>query len=177
MTANPTELVARAIAQAEAKRKYGIDRGAEEAWEAGTDYARSEWLADAEAAIAAREAAPPVTPEGQVTEALQGVVEAWEALPGNRHYGVREVQEWMSGDMKPAIDAARFALANRPVAPEPHAGVSEEEIDRAVRYASYQDYETVYASRELQMIYIGVKAGLALAEQRASVAPVQDDEP
>jgi hypothetical protein len=46
------ERTAKAICQAKTKRHYGIERGADEAWTSATDYARSEWLADARAAIA-----------------------------------------------------------------------------------------------------------------------------
>ena len=44
-------------------------------------------------------------------EALRAVVAAWEALPGGRDYSIRIVQDWLVKDMKPAIDAARAALA------------------------------------------------------------------
>jgi hypothetical protein len=49
--------------------------------------------------------------EDAVTEALRGFVRAWEALPGNRHYGAHEVQRWISGPMKTAVDDARAAIA------------------------------------------------------------------
>ena len=44
-------------------------------------------------------------------EPLKAVVAAWEALPGGRNYSQRVVQDWLVDDMKPAIDAARVAIA------------------------------------------------------------------
>jgi hypothetical protein len=60
------ERVARAMAADQSKRLYGIDRGQDEAWEANTDYGRTELLADARAAIAAHEATR--TPEAAQVE-------------------------------------------------------------------------------------------------------------
>jgi hypothetical protein len=42
--------------------------------------------------------------------ALLRVVEAWEALPGGRHYSPREVEEWLRNKMTPAINEARDVL-------------------------------------------------------------------
>jgi hypothetical protein len=63
------ERVARAMAADQSKRLYGIDRGQDEAWEANTDYGRTELLADARAAIAAYEAT-------RTPEAAQGDIAA-----------------------------------------------------------------------------------------------------
>jgi hypothetical protein len=65
------------------------------------------------------------------------------------------------------VDLCDAALAaTNTVAPEPHAGVSE-----AMRFEARQTGDTANAMAdwELDAIY--------LAMQRASVAPVQDDEP
>lgn len=51
--------VAKAICAATSKRHYSIDRGTDEAWAAAPDYARSEWVADAEAALTAMRSAEP----------------------------------------------------------------------------------------------------------------------
>lgn len=53
------ERVARAIAADRDKRHYSIDRSPADAWLFLTDYARSEFLAEAAAAIAAMFPAPP----------------------------------------------------------------------------------------------------------------------
>lgn len=42
-------------------------------------------------------------------KALQDVINAWEVLPGGM-YRPRQVQDWLVGDMKPAIDALRSLL-------------------------------------------------------------------
>jgi hypothetical protein len=42
--------------------------------------------------------------------ALNDVVDAWEKLKGNRHHSISDVQNWMSGDMYPAIEASRRIL-------------------------------------------------------------------
>lgn len=42
--------------------------------------------------------------------ALIGVVRAWNALSAG-YYSPREIQFWLSNDLKPAIDAARSALS------------------------------------------------------------------
>ena len=50
----------------------------------------------------------------ELARVLNGIVTAWEALPGPRHYSPGEVQKWLSGDMKLAIDATRTVLAALP---------------------------------------------------------------
>lgn len=44
-------------------------------------------------------------------DALQTVVDAWEALPMG-FYDARTVQRWMSEKLKPAIDQARMVLTD-----------------------------------------------------------------
>ena len=46
-------------------------------------------------------------------QALRAVVEAWESLPGGQWYSPQEVQDWLSSEMKPAIDGARRSLGMR----------------------------------------------------------------
>ncbi|WEO73150.1 hypothetical protein [Agrobacterium vitis] len=41
---------------------------------------------------------------------LHAVVDAWEALPGGRQCGVRDVEAWLARDMAPAINAIRGFL-------------------------------------------------------------------
>jgi hypothetical protein len=48
-----------------------------------------------------------------VWSALDGVVEAWEALPGGRNYTNREVAEWLAKHMSPSINVARKALRRK----------------------------------------------------------------
>jgi len=43
----------------------------------------------------------------ELKEALKNTVVAWEKLPGSKNYTVREVSNWLSHDMKPAIDNLR----------------------------------------------------------------------
>jgi len=38
---------------------------------------------------------------------LKAIVDAWEVLPGGKNYYIREIEEWLINDMKPAIDKAR----------------------------------------------------------------------
>jgi hypothetical protein len=54
----------------------------------------------------------PAPEETPAVAVIRKLVAAWEALPGGRNYDKRVVQEWLIDDMKPAIDAARFALSD-----------------------------------------------------------------
>lgn len=48
--------------------------------------------------------------------ALREVIDAWDALPGDRNYSRREIQKWLVDDMWPAIEEARRVLERpRPV--------------------------------------------------------------
>lgn len=42
--------------------------------------------------------------------ALNDVVDAWEKLKGNKHHPISDVQDWMSNDMYPVIEASRRLL-------------------------------------------------------------------
>lgn len=53
----------------------------------------------------------------QKSDALNEVIDAWEALPGGRHHSIVDVQEWLVETMKPAIDNARRAIGRK----VPHA--------------------------------------------------------
>jgi hypothetical protein len=66
---------------------------------------------------------PAPAPDGEVREAANGVVSAWEYLPGNGYYGLRVVQEWLSDRMKPAMDSLRAALATAKPETPAHGGV------------------------------------------------------
>jgi hypothetical protein len=46
-------------------------------------------------------------------EALEKIIDAWEALPGGRDFSVREISAWLSNDMTPAINAARKAIGRK----------------------------------------------------------------
>ena len=43
-------------------------------------------------------------------EDLEGVITAWEALKGNRNYSPKEIEKWLSKDMKPMIDKIRIKI-------------------------------------------------------------------
>lgn len=49
--------------------------------------------------------------DAPVVSALQNLVAAWEVLP-NGNYSPRCIEDWLARDMKPAVDAARAALAS-----------------------------------------------------------------
>lgn len=55
-----------------------------------------------------------LVPETQVStsalDQLHAVVDAWEALPGGRRVGTRDVEKWLSASMKPTIDSIRWFL-------------------------------------------------------------------
>lgn len=53
---------------------------------------------------------PKASIEPGAVEALRNLVTAWEATKSGKT-SVREIQRWLVEDMKPAIDAARRALA------------------------------------------------------------------
>jgi hypothetical protein len=115
--------------------------------------------------VAALEAAPSVTPEGQVTEALREELRL--LMLEQPTAGRRETySDGFAMGLSHAIHRLDALAATRTVAPEPHAGVSEE-----MRFEARQTGDTANAMAdwELDAIY--------LAMQRASVAPVQDDEP
>ena len=63
-----------------------------------------------------------------VTEALRGIVTAWEALPGGQNYGPDEVALWLCKTMAPAINTARAVLSPHrwveatPLVRWPHCG-------------------------------------------------------
>lgn len=105
------ERIARAIAQAEAKRKYGIDRGADEAWAAGTDYARQEWLADAQAALTAMQ-----QEAGKPTEAMidlaERAIEEWFATHDGEEIDCRALARIavMQGEVGGLREAANLAM-------------------------------------------------------------------
>lgn len=46
----------------------------------------------------------------RMREALDSIVKAWESLPGGQRYRARDVERWLIGQMKQAIDEARAAL-------------------------------------------------------------------
>lgn len=52
--------------------------------------------------------------EVELVGALDGIILAWEELPGPSHYSPGEVQQWLSRYMKPAIDVIRTVLAATP---------------------------------------------------------------
>jgi hypothetical protein len=104
------ERVARAMAADQSKRLYGIDRGQDEAWEANTDYGRTELLADARAAIAAYEATR--TPEAAQVESLFSAIA----------HGDDEHRVWL----KEAIDAH---FAGDPVPPCRGKGRKEAQVE------------------------------------------------
>lgn len=45
---------------------------------------------------------------------LQGIVAAWESLPGGRNYSTSEVQAWIIGPMQKAINRIRAVLGGKP---------------------------------------------------------------
>jgi len=45
---------------------------------------------------------------------LQGIVTAWESLPGGRNYSTGEVQDWILGPMQKAINRIRAVLGGKP---------------------------------------------------------------
>ncbi len=70
------------------------------------------WSDDILALIAAVEA---LRERGaELVGALDGTVIAWEALPGPRYHTPSEVEQWLSKNMKPAMDVARAVLAAWP---------------------------------------------------------------
>ena len=46
--------------------------------------------------------------------ALEGVLAAWEALPGGRHYAPKTIDAWLNEHMAPAIIRARHRIASLP---------------------------------------------------------------
>lgn len=42
---------------------------------------------------------------------LNTVIDAWESLPGGRHYSVTAVQQWLTYDMAKAINFARNLIS------------------------------------------------------------------
>ena len=46
-------------------------------------------------------------------EIIHMLIDAWEALPGNRHYHGRDIERWLSKDMTPAINKARKAIGRK----------------------------------------------------------------
>lgn len=52
-----------------------------------------------------------VNSHADLVAALKGAKDAWEALPAGVPHGACVVQEWITRDMKPALDAVRTALA------------------------------------------------------------------
>jgi hypothetical protein len=89
------ERVARAMAADQSKRLYGIDRGQDEAWEANTDYGRTELLADARAAIAAYEATR--TPEAAQVVDIAARFLAWADRAQDGENGVN----YLNGEKPP----------------------------------------------------------------------------
>jgi hypothetical protein len=49
-----------------------------------------------------------------VWDALDGLVEAWEKLPGGQNHSHRDVEKWLSRHMSPAINRARTVLGRKP---------------------------------------------------------------
>lgn len=45
--------------------------------------------------------------ESEELKALKAVIKAWESLPGGRHYSPSEIEDWLRGPMKRAINRAR----------------------------------------------------------------------
>lgn len=43
-------------------------------------------------------------------DALNNLIDAWESLPGGRHYSKKDIQKWLMNQMKPAVDKARKSL-------------------------------------------------------------------
>lgn len=48
-----------------------------------------------------------------VWSALDGVIEAWESLPGGQHHSEEAVAAWLAKKMAPAIQRGRTALGRR----------------------------------------------------------------
>lgn len=42
--------------------------------------------------------------------AMVGIVYAWESLEGNNSYSSRDIENWLSSEMKPAIDRIKEVL-------------------------------------------------------------------
>ncbi len=49
----------------------------------------------------------------RLEDALENVVKAWEALPGDQRYPAWQIQAWLAQYMSPAIDNARAALGRK----------------------------------------------------------------
>ena len=43
-------------------------------------------------------------------EIINEIIDAWESLPGGRHYHPHEVEHWLRSNMTPAINKARDAI-------------------------------------------------------------------
>jgi hypothetical protein len=54
----------------------------------------------------------------ELEEALNGVVRAWEVLPGEKYHTQFAIERWFMKDMRLAIDAARSALPAGTKSPE-----------------------------------------------------------
>jgi hypothetical protein len=48
-----------------------------------------------------------------VWSALDGVINAWEELPGGRDYSPLEISDWLKDHMSPAIGKARDAMGRK----------------------------------------------------------------
>ena len=44
---------------------------------------------------------------------INSIIDAWEALPGGRRYGLDEIQNWLVEDMSPVIRDARKAIGRK----------------------------------------------------------------
>jgi hypothetical protein len=48
---------------------------------------------------------------------LNAIIDAWEALPGGKHYkgrdGIEQIDKWLNGTLHPAIVAARTYLGRK----------------------------------------------------------------
>lgn len=98
--------VAKAICAATSKRHYSIDRGTDEAWAAAPDYARSEWVADAEAALTAMRSAEPAGWMDIASAPKDGTrLLLFTTHPGDQRIDLAPFTEVQIGYWEDAVDA------------------------------------------------------------------------
>jgi hypothetical protein len=100
-----------------------------------------------------------MTMSDPIREALESLVKAWEALPAGNYSGeagFARIRNWLSLQMKPAVDGARQALSlltakaisSMPTIADEGERARDEKIERRLNWAREDTYEGYIYERE-----------------------------